>query len=414
MSADSLDQYGQAIHGAYNDWHPPVMARVWSVLNVIIPGPQNLLALHLIFLSSAVLLLYMIFYRKDFEAAFLFLLIPYAPWVLIYSGALWKDVGMAYSWLLAVALVLFMQRQGRLNFWLMSASILIFAYGFLLRGNAVFGAVPLLYYYAAAIMPRSGVAMRSACAVIAGILMVFLANIINHQVLGAEPTHPEVYMMVDDLQHISERSGVNLFPAAAKVPDAVVAECSGQVVGAIFCYREKRPNVIREIVEEAYSPLKRAWIQAVVAHPWAYSSSRFDAFVYFIKTPSSKISSVKYMLLPDNTYGIQLNRNVLTDILEGAIDWSIDWMSALYKPFYWLLYGLILFAGTFLVRRTNEVALARYLALSGIFYLLGYLPLVAEDDFRYAYWSVLAETIATCLIVVALRSASRASRPLPT
>src|ERR1043166_2575609 len=28
---DSVDQYGQALRGAYDDWHPPIMARLWSL-----------------------------------------------------------------------------------------------------------------------------------------------------------------------------------------------------------------------------------------------------------------------------------------------------------------------------------------------------------------------------------------------
>ena len=47
MAPDSIAQYNQAISGEYSDWHPPVMAFVWSFLLRISDGPQLLLILHL-------------------------------------------------------------------------------------------------------------------------------------------------------------------------------------------------------------------------------------------------------------------------------------------------------------------------------------------------------------------------------
>src|SRR3569623_2189459 len=35
---DSVDQYRQVLSGAYEDWHPPVMARLWSLFAGWWPG----------------------------------------------------------------------------------------------------------------------------------------------------------------------------------------------------------------------------------------------------------------------------------------------------------------------------------------------------------------------------------------
>src|SRR5262249_43145748 len=38
MAIDSYVQYGQVIWSHYGDWHPPMMAAIWSVTNRIIQG----------------------------------------------------------------------------------------------------------------------------------------------------------------------------------------------------------------------------------------------------------------------------------------------------------------------------------------------------------------------------------------
>lgn len=47
MNNDSITQYSQAIRGRYSDWHPPIMAWLWSWLRLANNGPGPLLLLHL-------------------------------------------------------------------------------------------------------------------------------------------------------------------------------------------------------------------------------------------------------------------------------------------------------------------------------------------------------------------------------
>ena len=42
---DSLDQFQQGLTGHYTDWHPPVMALLWSLLDKVWIGPQPMLLL---------------------------------------------------------------------------------------------------------------------------------------------------------------------------------------------------------------------------------------------------------------------------------------------------------------------------------------------------------------------------------
>src|SRR5438477_12239953 len=46
---DSDEQYAQAVSGQFNDWHPPIMARLWSVLRLVAEGSGPLFAVHVCF-----------------------------------------------------------------------------------------------------------------------------------------------------------------------------------------------------------------------------------------------------------------------------------------------------------------------------------------------------------------------------
>ncbi|MDE8409504.1 hypothetical protein PCJ32_28985, partial [Klebsiella pneumoniae] len=38
---DSVGQFAQALTGAYEDWHPPAMARMWNALHAAIGGTSE-------------------------------------------------------------------------------------------------------------------------------------------------------------------------------------------------------------------------------------------------------------------------------------------------------------------------------------------------------------------------------------
>ena len=47
MSNDAINQYAEAISGRYTDWHPAIMAWLWSLLRHIADGPAPHWLLHL-------------------------------------------------------------------------------------------------------------------------------------------------------------------------------------------------------------------------------------------------------------------------------------------------------------------------------------------------------------------------------
>src|SRR6476661_200891 len=50
---DSVNQYAEATSGRFTDWHPPVMAWLWSKLRLVADGPAPFFVLQLAFYWSA-------------------------------------------------------------------------------------------------------------------------------------------------------------------------------------------------------------------------------------------------------------------------------------------------------------------------------------------------------------------------
>jgi len=128
MSPDSHTQYSAAITGIYNDHHPPIMSALWCMLDQLYPGSGLLFLFHLILLYSAAA-----FFMASSSvrcAQWLALLLPLMPPISLYSSLLWKDVGFACAYLLAIALMSFCSMHSkRLAIYYLAPIILLLFYG---------------------------------------------------------------------------------------------------------------------------------------------------------------------------------------------------------------------------------------------------------------------------------------------
>ena len=114
MSPDSLDQFGQALRGEYDDWHPPVMAFIWRLLNKIEEAPELMLAMQLLFLWLSCYL-FSISIRSTIWRIFIFILFFTAPFIHNFAGWVLKDIVMAFSWLLALAILFNYSKRDKNN-----------------------------------------------------------------------------------------------------------------------------------------------------------------------------------------------------------------------------------------------------------------------------------------------------------
>lgn len=105
MSPDSYTQYDAAIKGVFDDHHPPIMSLLWGFLDYVYKGPGLLFLFHILMLYGASLIFMMSVRTRAVKI--LYALFPLFPQVLLYSSMIWKDVGCAFSLLLACAILYF-------------------------------------------------------------------------------------------------------------------------------------------------------------------------------------------------------------------------------------------------------------------------------------------------------------------
>jgi hypothetical protein len=103
MSPDSVSQLNQGLKGVYSDAHPPMMSFFWRLLSYVYNGTEAYLIFHFVLFLSAVLILQSSV--KQIWLRYVIAFIPLFPSLSAYSGALWKDVGFAFSFLLAASIL---------------------------------------------------------------------------------------------------------------------------------------------------------------------------------------------------------------------------------------------------------------------------------------------------------------------
>lgn len=390
MSVDSLEQYRQAQVLRFADGHPPVMAWLWSKLDLIWRGPQSLLVLHLGMLWIGLYL-----WRRNagkHKYAKWFVLLGFMPWVANFEGVLWKDVGMAYSLLLGLGL-LASAKSSRLQ---IAAAMPFLLYAFMVRNNAPAALVPIMWY--ASVMAFPELVGRIRVAMTAGILLVMFAflNFFNYHFLDAEKNHMASYMMVDDLVHFSVKANRSLLP---KVDDATVVACSQEtigdtrLVGRLFCLGTK--PTYQKVAPIPYDELKEAWGAAIKAEPLEYARFRLDAFLYLLRDPGKGPYIHTFFGISPNDMGLSQENSPATVVLNGYINAAVHLAPFLFKPYWWFMLALLSLGMTLLLRGNREsLVLIRVLLTSALFYMLSYLPVTPMADLRYVYWSVLAISLA--------------------
>lgn len=389
MSADSFVQYKQAHTLMFEDGNPPVMAWLWSKLNKIWDGPQSLFLLHLAVLWSG---LY-IWRRNAGEnvSAGWFILLGFLPWVANFEGVLWKDVGLAFSLLLALGLL----SKERLTWAVTVTVVLLLMYAFMVRTNAPAALAPVVWYATGRFFPRFSNRITFALSVFFLALMFVFSYLFTYQILDAKRGHIESFMMLDDLVHLSVATDKNLFP---RIDFETVKECSEEkightkLIGRWFCLSKK--PAFRDAAL-SYAEIKEAWVDAVLENPYECLKFRFDAYLYFLRNPFEKPYIYKFLVIAENDMGLSRKKNIATRFLDKYVKLARSAAPFLFKPYWWLIVGASFLCATLAMRGDQDsLKLIRVLLASALLYMLGYFPLAVMADFRYVYWSTIAISLA--------------------
>lgn len=364
LTPDSESQLRQVVAGVFTDWHPPIMAVIWSLLGGTVVSMLTLqIGLHWLgFWGLAEAL------RRDNACkwAWAMLGVGLTPIALKYTGVIQKDSLLASFLISATGLMAL--RRG------FAPGLAMGVAGALCRANGAFALPPLLL----ARFERMKLLPAVALCLVAAALLVPISSLVNHRLLHAERTGVERSLQLFDLSGIARLSEDNtVLPRGAE--------------GAARCYTPLFWDSLGDPGCAAPLPklpqsLTRAWFHGIAAHPIAYSwhrLSHFNSTIFFIVPPMQQC-----VYAPSHHECDFSKRGLLLDfIAKNALLWPVTWLAV----------GLVLLFG-------NLHPVARSLNLSGLLYGAAYLFVGVAADFRYFYWTEIAVQAA---IVFQLGQAGR-------
>jgi hypothetical protein len=409
LVVDSTQQLSQALSHRYGDWHPPVMAFVWSLLIRITGSSGALLVLHQVLHWLGIGLIADGCYRVNMKKkAWIVLAVGAFPLFWFYDGYLLKDVGMASALVAATGLGFWFFIQDKaLPWWVYVASAACLVYGGLIRANAMFALGPIIYIYA--IRGRKFNLLKVAgCSLLVVAAAIPLSDWINHRLIGAKSQDPLQSLQIFDLMGIAVHAADSRVwgerpPALDSIESCYSAYWWDTFSPWGICpeFREQMGYVSHSethaladefdgVDQNLVSQRSLLWRRAIVAHPLAYAMHRlshFNSDVYFL-VPSlpSRYSKSPEVVLAGRSF---TQREIYLDYLKRNF---------LLWPIFWLAVGA---CGVVLLKVPNEaptaVAVAKSLMTSGLFYSGAYLLVGVATDYRYHYWSIMAIMLGVIL-----------------
>jgi hypothetical protein len=399
---DSIEQFQQASSHHYADWHPPVMALVWSWLLALTGQPGALLVLHQLLHWLGFGLIADGCYRAGRRIqGWIILAAGSFPLFLFYDRVLAKDVGMASALIAAVGLVVWFLLQGRsVPWWAAVLAGVCLLYGGLIRTNAVFAIGPLIYLYVVRGRDAKAIKVISASALIV-ILAVPASNWINHRLIGAAAQDPLQSLQLYDLMGIAVRTAdARLAGAGAPALDQI-QNCYTSYWWDTFspwggCAQLRPPMgyplQLGAVSAQQIATTSHLWRSAILGHPLDYAVHRllyFNSSIYFLVPALHFRFSKSTELGADGAASISSREIALDYLRRSFLFWPVFWLA--------IAVGVIVFPP----RATPDqplAAIGRLLLLSGLLYSGAYLLIGVATDLRYYYWPTMAILLGCILL----------------
>jgi hypothetical protein len=391
LTPDSRNQLAQAIVGQFTDWHPPIMAVLWSALLPLIPGPASLLILHVGALWFGLACVGDALRRIGRpHTGFAVLVSGLSPVILYYSGIIIKDVGVASMCIAAFGAIFWFQSQERkVPWWVMIFVLAFLLYATFVRANAVFATPPLLVYAAGRVSKLRHLFLLAAALTLA---MVPASGLVNRALAPNGQTGIRQSIQVYDLVGIAFHSG-----DLSILPTRMSREQLRKCYTPLFW-----DTIAEEVCERTWQRLPppgsaernaiaSLWLASIGAHPVAYAKHRlrhFNASLQFLVPPAQHCRFFPAMHdcgevtpRPDGR-GFDFSSRLL------AMDYVKK--NPLVWPIVWIALGIGVFAGACWLPRSPQTYGGLVLAASGLLYGFGYFLVGLAADPRYYLWTILA------------------------
>jgi len=400
---DSVTQYDQAMSGIYADWHPPIMARVWALLNHLKPGTEPFFLIQMLLWWGGIGAISAALGRRQKHGAAAFvLLVGIAPLWLGWATVILKDAQMACCLVGAAGLVAHWRLDERpMPRWATGLAILLIAYATFVRGNAAFATIPFaLALFDWRRLPKLWNKWVAALALTAAVLA--FNPILNNHILGAEHTGVENALPLYDMAGIAHNAHLTSLPGL-DTRGWAIAERKG-------CYTPFFWNPYGEdsqcgfvgdaVIFDHLDDRRMAaeWTKLVAAHPLAYLGHRtahLNSNLRFWVGPGEPDADPPTDSEP-NEDGLGVHSNPGGQGLVAAA--HVMAASPLGWPVCWLVVSVgLLWASA--GQTDPQSRLGRALALSACCMSASFALVSIASDLRYHLWSMVAAALALILLL---------------
>lgn len=407
MSPDSISHLEQATGVSHlTDWHPPVMTRLWGVLIRVTGHISSMLIFQLVLLVAAMFTLSIIVYRHTRNRAwalstYMILLLPN---IVNIAGVIWKDVQMAFSLTLAVILIWFIisskKSLGRVAVYgIVGLALLLILYAGMLRHNALFAVLPILFVLPRLSTKRLPVWSGPASVIIGLVVTIGATAVINQP---SEKTHPITAVQLDDIVHVANFDGEQhgRWSMYKKVHDTCRDKTKDIMNSYIICTTAAQ----REVLKNEHQGVFNDWLSTIVRHPIRYASYRLATFSIFLFPQPERM----YIFQPgieQNQIGAAVKNEYavsgLAAYVKGGAQANIP---LIFQPWLYLAVLVFIYYKSGRIREHTQRRFIRAVALSGLVYIMAYFPMVVAVDYRYIYWSVFAAILSGLFTIILSRS----------
>jgi hypothetical protein len=405
ITPDTVVQYGQALTGVYDDWHPPVTAWLWRQLLIFHRGSAPFLILDsLLYWGGFAAIAELLRRRRSSKAAWLVILLAALPIGFGQIGAILKDSLMAALLVVAAALILWREQTvGRVRLWLAITALPFIVIASATRFNAAFAAAPLLLL----LVPRPW--LRSSLRVglvLGGVALLLAATgwLINGVALRPHRSSPIFSLVNFDLAGIVAHGGGNAYPSLSAADAArFTAHCyEPRQYGARDNAGCTRPeDSLAEHANRRHVGAIGIWLGAVVHAPLPYIAHRLGHLNWNWRFLVTEIpNDAVFVMSQPNDLGLHFTKTHLASAF-GIAGKVMAW-SPLGRPASWLCIaiGLLIVAPTLPSRHYINA-----IAASALLYGCAYAAVSVAPDLRYNFWTMLAVMIGLAVALADGRGA---------
>lgn len=406
MTYDAVRQYGQALDGEYDDWHPPAMEWLWRQLLRLHAGPSLMLLLQLLLYWGGFALLagWALRARRGGLAAAI-ALCALLPIPLALMGAVLKDCLMAGVLLSATGLLACSATGRSLGLRIAALALLIFAAT--LRFNAFTAALPLCV----ALLPAPTWTRRLLHAALSLAVLVAAMPIAN-RLIGAERSGVELSLVMFDLGGITEHSGVDAFPPLGIAdPVTVNHRCYSPVKWDPYSWWVDAPCPIgfyrlKALLDRQGRSAYALWLPAIARHPIAYAEHRLAHFNINARfLVHDEIERPVQVQSAPNDWGYTIGPDRALGLIDRAA------LASGHTPLGWPIWWLAVAVGALVLGvALPSRGLVVPLASSALLYGFGYGVFSVAAEMRYHLWTMIAAALAALIVGADLAGGARLPR----